>query len=248
MCPKRFIEEDVHKPLFFELPTVYKMEVGKIIHEMLQNEALLFDYKEMETLLEDISEAYLTALDTYIGYMYKRETKGCKDLLWERPRDLGEMLEKKLEKAWPEVPGFCPESGFSFRSDLTLNIDNEPVIVDIKTTSVLPHLWEKHKETLPLPEHILQTRFYRHFFNLHNYYNKKINKTGLAYVNLLMPTGSEGSEHEVYQMFKEGPDLEIELLIKHLIIHRSAWLYDKENKYRECTYPSCKEHGKGNIA
>lgn len=243
MCPKKYIEESVHKPPDFPLPAIYKMEMGKIMHELLQDKALSFDPVVMEELLTDLAESYIQSVEAYVSLMYKRELKDLKTrLLYPRPRDLGEMLETKLLKAWPEVPGYDEESGFSFRADAVLDIDGYPAVNDIKTTSVDPDRWEEQKTKLPSTDHWLQVRLYRHFFNKHNYYPKPIKLVGLGYVNLLLAAGSQGSEHEVYKDHGEGPDEELELLINHLVEHRNAFLYDNVNKTRECTYARCTEH------
>src|SRR5258708_1704002 len=84
MCPKKFIEEDVHKAPNFDLPVVYKMEVGKIIHELIQNQAMDINSQEA---LELLAEDDYRGMDEYLRKMYKREALEIQNqLLWERPR------------------------------------------------------------------------------------------------------------------------------------------------------------------
>lgn len=241
MCPKKFIEVDIHKPPGFELETVYKMEVGKIVHTLLQDKSLTVTEEELTNTLEEISASYLEVMEAYIKQMYKQEASTFKayGLLYNRPRDLGPMLEEKLAKTWPEIPGWEEESGISFRCDLVLNVDGDPGVIDIKTTSVNPDQWTEQLNRYPLPKHKLQVRFYRHLFNKANYFDKPVRHIGLGYVNLLMDAGSEGSEVEFWEDLGSEPDYQVEDLIKHLTKHRTAFL---EGRIEGCTYSFCKEH------
>lgn len=242
MCPKKFIEEDVHKHPGFDVPVIYKLEMGKIIHEMLQNQALDIEEHTLVEVLDDLAEDYLKALDTYIRYMYKREVSTDDKLLWARPRKLSDELEQKMAKSWPEVPGFDEESGVSFRTDLIINIDDSPAILDLKTTSIDPDRWVDSLTRLPYDEHELQVRVYRYFLNRQNYYDKPITKVGLGYINMVMVSGEENQEYEVYKDFGTGVDLEVEDLIKHLTIQRKAFLSGSKS---ECEYTKCREHAGG---
>lgn len=58
-------------------------------------------------------------------------------LLWERPNITDPEILVKLERKWPEVPVFDPELGVSGRIDLVLKVMDSPVIVDIKSTSIV---------------------------------------------------------------------------------------------------------------
>ena len=241
MCPKQYVEEEVHKAPNFELPNIYKMEIGKVVHEMYQEWATDLDKEFVTQVIEDISSDFIEALDRYIRIMYKREAENCK-ILWERPRLLDEATEKKLGSSWPEIPLFDEESGFSLRTDLVLKVDNEPVILDLKTTSVDSGQWlDGYTDKLPDQAHLIQVRIYRYLLNKHKYYDKPIKKVGLGYINLLMKHGTENQEYEVYKDFGEELDTEIEDLITHLSIQRNSWMATKTTK--ECCYKRCRVHG-----
>ncbi len=235
MCPKKYVEEIVHKPPAFPLDTIYLMELGKAMHSMFQDECVEWD----KEIVEGVAAEYLEGVDAYVRAMYKKEASSINKFLYPRPRDLGPMLEEKYAKLFPEVPGYDEESGFSFRCDLVLNIDDHPAILDIKTTSMDPNQW---KNPSPSEEHKLQVRFYGYFMNKHKYYDKPIKKIGLAYINLLMRSGSVGSEYEWWDTL-EGEDVEVENLIKHLTIHRNAAI---NGTIEECNYNKCSIHKEQN--
>jgi len=243
MCPKKHLEEEVHKPPSFPLSSMYLMEIGKTVHTLIQDTSMAVEpYTEM---VEGVASEYLEQVDHYVRNTYKADCLNMKNksFLYSRPRDLGEMLEKKLAKFWPEVPGYDEESGFSFRCDLVLNIEDHPAILDIKTTSVEPDRWKllTGENRVPTEEYKLQVRLYRHFLNKHKYYDKPIKKVGIAYVNLLMKFGSEGSEFEWWSDMGEDEDMEVAELVKHLTLHRNAVL---SKIPIECTYDKCFEHTK----
>ncbi len=243
MCPKRYVEEDVHKAPSFALSAIYKMEIGKTVHTLLQDEALRFDPAAMVEVLNDMAESYAEALQVYTSTMYKVGAKDQVGLLYGRPTVLPE-LQSKLDKNWPEVPGYDPPSGFSFRSDLVLNKNDYPAVLDIKTTAIEADRWDFYKEDLPQPEHLLQVRFYRYFFNKHKYYDKLIREIGLGYVNLLMPQGSDGSEHETWYDFGETEDQEIKELTECLGAHREVYIKSDGKETRDCFYSKCAAHAK----
>lgn len=242
MCPKRFVDVDVHKPPGFEIPSVYKMEVGKALHAMFQDEALNLETAALAKAVgEEIPERYAEAVDLYIRKMYRMDAlKSDKSLLWAPPRLTDPVLIEKLKTSWPEVPVHDLESGISGRADLILNDDDSPCVLDLKTTSVKPDLWESFTSKPISKAHELQVGLYAHLMNKYEYYDKKITKIGLGYINLLMPPGEENSEYEVYITYTEKMDNDIAELIKHLKIQRDAYM--KEGVTVECTYPRCKAH------
>ena len=208
MCPKKFIEEDVHRPPSFDVDQVYKMEVGTALHKMYQSEVLLFQ-----------------------------------NILWEKPSLQDELLIKKLELNWPEVPVWDPQSGISGRADLVLNLNNEVVIFDLKTTSVDRDKWDQYKkERLPSPSHIAQVAIYIYLINKYNYYSKKVKKGAIGYVNIAMAPGEIGSEYEYYFDYTEDMNTVVEELVHNLIRHRDAYL--QNNSCLECTYKYCNVHNR----
>ncbi len=208
---------------------------------MYQDWATELPKEFVEEAMKSIVSDYLEVIDQYIRTMYKREALQCEELLWERPRDLGEEQEAKMAKSWPEIPLFDEESGISLRTDLVINEDGEPVILDLKTTSIENDRWYSgYMDRLPDSAHELQVRIYRYLFNKHNYYKKKVRKVGLGYINLLVKHGMERQEHEVYKDMGEDEDLEVKELISHLSLQRSNWI--KEGKTLPCTYGKCGKH------
>lgn len=244
MCPKRFIEEDVHKPPGFELPAVYKMEVGKAIHALFQDAAIDSELVDLaKTIAEEVPEEYASAVDLYIRKMYRLDAVKTGGLLWAAPTITDPAILKKLTESWPEVPVWDAASGISGRADLVLDVDDHPCILDLKTTSVIPSKWEEYTQKPSSEEQYkLQISLYAYFMNKYNYYSKPVKKIGLAYVNLLMAPGEEDSEFEVYYDYTEKMDADIASLVEHLTIQRNAYI--KEKATVECTYPKCKEHTK----
>ena len=209
MCPKRFIEEDVHKPPMFTIDQAYKMEIGTALHRMYQTEVLKHD-----------------------------------SILWTKPVFTSHPNEleliKKIEHNWPEVPVYDPESGISGRADAVLNLENEIVVFDIKTTSVPKDNWDTYKSNrLPGAAHIVQVCTYIYLMNKYSYYHKKIKKGGLGYVNIAMSPGEEGSEFEYYFDYTDEMEENIRLLIEALAKHRSMFLQDKNI---DCFYKNCGVH------
>lgn len=210
LCPKRYINEDVHKPPSFTIEVIYKMEVGKFLHLMLQEEA-----------------------------------QKINNFLWDDPDfsqlgDLAEGMKQKYEQIRPEVPVYHKESGISGRADAILRIKGEPVVFDIKTTSIDPEKWaDGYTKKLPSKEHKLQVGIYCHLINKFKYYSKPVRKAGLGYLNLLYPAGSTEAEFESYFDFTEELDQRIGLLLEHLAKERTAYLAKEET---ECTYPYCRAH------
>lgn len=212
MCPKRFIEEDVHKAPGFNIDLVYRMEVGTYLHRMYQDEAvklksLIWDKPDLSTFYKD------TGLSTS-----------------------SVNLHEKLQNNWPEVPVYHP-CGISGRADLILNIDNEPVVFDIKTTTKEKTLWKDYKNTLPLEPHKIQVGIYIYLMNKYKYYTKKITKGSLGYVNLAMIAGEEGSEHEVMFDYTEEMEDSIGKLILELERQKIAYLSSTKV---DCQYPLCR--------
>lgn len=204
MCPKRFIEEDVHKAPSFTIDQVYKMEIGTALHKMYQSEIL-----------------------------------HSKTILWNLP-NIPENLKKKLDDNWPEVPVFDSESGISGRADVVLNVNNEIVVFDIKTTSVDKDRWESYKlDKLPSQAHLVQVSIYIYLMNKYKYYEKKIKKGALGYVNIAMTPGEENSEFEYYFDYTDEIESMVENLISSLKIHRDAYL---KNCKVDCTYKYCGVH------
>lgn len=214
MCPKKFIEEDVHVAPNFSIDQSYKMEVGTALHRMYQ----------------------LDALKT--------------TMLWEAPsftifeEEHRNILQEKLDANWPEVPIYDAESGISGRADLVLNIDGEPVVFDIKTTSMDKERWKTYKEEkLPHQAHIVQVSLYIYFMNLYKYYTKKITKGALGYVNIAMAPGEENSEKEKYFEYTPEIEMKVDHLVSALSNHREAFLKEKK---LDCSYIYCNTHGKEN--
>lgn len=206
MCPKKFIEEDVHKAPSFTIDQAYKMEIGSALHRMYQTE-----------ILKNPS------------------------ILWEPPELKTELLKKKLNDNWPEVPVYDPESGVSGRADLVLNISDEIVVFDIKTTSVDKSLWESYKtDRLPSSSHIIQVATYIYLMNKYKYYKKKIKRGALGYVNIAMLPGEDNSEHEYYFDYTDKMEEMIEKLLGCFILHRNAYINGQQNL--ECTYEYCSTH------
>lgn len=116
MCPKRLIEEDVHKPFDVPLPTQYKMEYAKAIHKMIQDEALDITEEMMNTLAQDIGETYAELIDTYVRNMYKTDAISDKSLLYAKPNIVCPISSAKLLQHWPEVPVWYEPCGLSGRS------------------------------------------------------------------------------------------------------------------------------------
>lgn len=204
MCPKKFIEQDVHKPPSFAIEQIYKMEIGSALHRMYQDEVLK-----------------------------------ANEILWEKP-NIPENLIKKLADNWPEVPVMDSNSGVSGRADAVLNIDNEIVVFDIKTTSVDKDRWEKYKlEKLPSQSHLVQVATYIYLMNKYNYYNKKILKGALGYVNISMAPGEENSEYEYYFTYTDEMHDMIHNLLESLEKHRNAFLNES---FIDCSYKYCGVH------
>lgn len=239
MCPRRYVHEDVHKPPSFPIESYYKMEVGTYLHKMYQDCA-----------------------------------EGIEELLWKPPSFTGVPLPAKLTdqmrefgkddetafRKWllykyneirPEVPVFDTFSGVSGRADAVLNMRGEPVVFDIKTTSVEDakfdpktgewelDCWNKYKKKLPSEEHKIQVSIYCYLMNKFNYYDKPVRKAGLGYVNLLMKAGESAAEFETYFDFDEAQEKKIGLLLEHLGRERRAYI---ENKETVCEYPLCRAH------
>lgn len=234
MCPHRYIHEDVRKPPNFPIESFYKMEVGTALHKM---------YQECAETVEE--------------------------LLWEDPdfsnvitesRDLPGELTQKHKDIRPEVPVFDMFTGISGRADAVINCFGEPVVFDLKTTSVedvqkemkldenkrkywtgkyLEGCWEQYQEKLPSEDHKIQVGIYCYFMNKYKYYSKPIRKAGLGYVNLLMKAGDPRSEFETYFDFTEEMEAKIGLLLEHIGIERMAYLEGRES---QCSYPQCRSH------
>jgi hypothetical protein len=231
MCPHRFVREDVHKPPGYNMDALCRMEVGKSLHTMYQTEILQLP-----------------------------------NILWELPdfscytQEVADKQKMKLEEIWPEVPILCTKSGISGRADAVLNIFGEPVVFDIKTTSVadvqkeldkegnwtgnwLENCWQEYiKQNLPSKQHEMQVFIYCHLMNKLGFYKKKIRKAALGYINLLMDSTNESAEHEVYFDFTEETEAKVELLVEHLALERYNYL---EGIDSSCSYPACRAHSKG---
>jgi hypothetical protein len=113
--------------------------------------------------------------------------------------------------------------------------------VEIKSTSIDPKRWEDYKtKNIPFKNHICQLMVYIWHFNHLKYFDKPVERGVLAYVNLLIPPGSQDAEQEFlleYQTYKE----KTEALINSLTITRSTYITDKTKLQLPCGYEFCKE-------
>lgn len=213
MCPHRFIQEDVHKPPSFTPQVVYSLELGKAVHNMLQTEG-----DKIEGLYWAEPDYSQYALTSYNLMM--------------------EMMEKR-KLIHPEVPVWDPLSGISGRADMVLDLGGEPVVFDIKTTSVEPDKWATKTADLPSEEHKIQVGIYCHLMNKFKLYSKPVRKGGLGYLNMLLKPGDPDAEYEVYFDFDSAFEQRIALLVEHLGIQRQQYLSGHESK---CEYPYCRAH------
>ena len=181
--------------------------------------------------------AYRAEVGKYLHLMYQNESVGIEDFLYKTPK-VPKTLKKKLKDNWPEVPIYDPDLALSGRADLVLNIKNEPVLIDIKTTSQDPYMWDKYS---PPVKYKTQIFIYAYYMNKFKYYDKIIKRVGLAVVNITMPPGSEGSEKEFYYDITDNDMKEIETLLKEVKKEKENFL---GNITSFCTYTSCKAHGK----
>ena len=100
-----------------------------------------------------LSTIYKMEHGTVIHEWIQNKLKWRKDCLWEKPI-LARELIPKLESIWPEVPIEDNETGFSGKIDCILKYKDEPVLVDIKTTSVDPKMSQRDLFTY-VDEHLL---------------------------------------------------------------------------------------------
>lgn len=227
MCPKRFVEVDVHKGPGWQVETEYSMANGRAIHTMLQTE------------VQDIK-----------NFLYPAPTF---ENVPEFFPGFRESLQRKYEIEFPEVPVADFECGISGRADLILNVRGKPVLVDIKTTHVPDVIfnektqefekdrWATAKKKYPDSKHRIQVAIYAYYMNLYKYYDKPIETAGLAYINTAIRPGLSEAEHETY--FEVTPELlsDVGKLLTSLKAHRTAYL---EGKQIPCTYERCREHTK----
>lgn len=223
MCPHRFIQEDVHKPSSFTTQVVYSLELGKSVHEMLQTEGL------------DIPGLYWKDV-SYAHY----------------PDEFRLKLEEKRQYIYPEVPVMDPLSGISGQADMILDLGGNPVVLDIKTTSIEDiktdeskqviierNRWASKCAALPSEEHKIQVGIYCHLLNKFKILSKPVRKAGLAYVNMLLKPGDPDAEYEIYFDFTEEFEARIALLVEHLGLERQHYLNGVES---ECKYQYCRAH------
>lgn len=232
---------------------------GKVHPSSLSFDLCMEDYFESVSSRTEwfIDNIYKAASGTAKHKEYQDECLLIEGLLWPKPTNVSPEIAAKIEETWPEIPVKYPPAGISGRVDLVLNVRGKPLLVDIKSTSVNPDEWaekmEKAKGWLQgrfqdIPR-IREAEYYRkyytqlcsyiHMANLSNYYDQKIERGGLAYVNMLMPAGSKGSEVEIYWDFTPEIEAMCNLLFEHLAIHRNAKLAGKKE---ECKYPLCEKH------
>lgn len=226
MCPKEFVEEVVHSPLYFQYYALEAMETGDEIHKSLQTTMLRMP-------------DYLAKPDyAYYGTLY--------------PEHLAKALEK-LEKYWPEVPIYDPIAGVSLRMDGVKQRGSYKVI-EIKSIGVEntqwvwedkektkgkweTGCWDKEKKKLPTTAHKMQAAFYLYYCNLFKLY-PPMKQAIFCYQNTKMKDRT--AKYEVPFTLTDQMSMMISVLLEDLTKHRNAWL-DGKTKV-ECTYKYCKEH------
>jgi hypothetical protein len=184
-------------------------------------------------------------------------------LLWPKPENVPEDMKDKVEKAWPEVPFLIKflhklRLMLSGRVDLLITIREEPVVLDIKTTSVDPKQWPQRLEdytkwlaagfdgmpkttqTLYLRKYFTQVCVYIYGLNASGYYTKKIKKGGLAFLNMLMLNGSVGSRQEFYWDYTDAIERRVYKLLRWAAVYISA---KERGKMLPCKFPDCYIHG-----
>lgn len=223
MCPKRFVEETVHTPSYFQLSALESMEIGQEYHRAYQNVAMRIpgfclepDYTYFESLFGKIE---------------------------------ADKLRVKTKAAWPEVSFYCPVSGFSGRMDLVLaksprivdikSIGQLDVVKDKKTGSVKFGQWDALLPKLPKEEHKIQDSLYIYFSNKYKLFSQPIDLGGIAYINTRLDNAS--NKHEAGFGYTNQINGMIDHLVSRLAIHRTAWM----NKLCvECEYQYCPDHSK----
>ena len=235
MCPLQFIQEDVHIAPDFPLDSYYKMEVGTALHKMFQEKA-----DEIERLLWEKPDFSNIPCPDVLN----------SEMLSMKNFNMDKFMRDKYKQIYPEVPMFDGESGVSGRADLILNLKGEPVVFDLKTTSVLDaqknkegewevDRWAKACKAFPKLEHRIQVCIYAHLINKFKYYSKPVKRCGLGYLNLLMPAGYEPAEFETYFDFTDELESKTANLLQHIGKHRLSYINKIEEK---CTYPLCRVH------
>jgi hypothetical protein len=208
---------------------------------MFQDECSNITLEILDALTDDVGEAYFEAVESYVKKMYSIDALNDSNLLYAKPNIRNEISLAKLEKSWPEVPIYDPVSGISGRSDLILNVDGKPCVLDLKTTSLTPSRWDEFLQAPTKVNYELQVNFYGVEMNEQEYYDVKIEKVGIGTVNLLMPAGVEDSEHERYWNLTDEIRDDILNLKSNLARHRNAYL---DKTIETCIYSKCREHTK----
>ncbi len=169
--------------------------------------------------------------------------------IYAKPNNItNKRILDKLESNWPEVPFHdTEETGISGSADSVINWQG-PVPVEIKSTSIDPKKWKKHREeNLPSLQHVCQIGIYMWMFNRLNYYPERVTRGILAYLNLMFEPGNLESEHEfVVELDKpvKGYVETLNELVEDLVLNgivpcRAQLMAGEEVK---CTYSKCKTH------
>lgn len=168
-------------------------------------------------------------------------------ILYKKP-NCSKDLQEKLEKNWPEVPILDPILNLSGRADGVLSVLDRPVVLEIKTTSLNEKAWMTDFEKyFPKKEHLTQVSIYRYLMNANAYYEYNVDRAILAYLNLLMPIGSQDAEKEIMIDFNGSKYKDLDEKTEYLLFE----LGKEKTKYlngepSECAYELCKVHNGDN--
>jgi len=221
-CPKQFVEETVHTPMYFQLSALESMQIGNEFHSAYQ------------AIAEEIPNFGMSPNYDYFESLFGREETA--------------KAKAKLTGKWTEIPLHDPVSGFSMRMDMVTR--NPAIIIDIKTIGqennvknkktgeVKYDMWEDLKPKLAKEEHKLQVGFYLYFSNLYRLFPEPIKTGGVAYINTRM--GNEVNKHETSFVYTDQMDHIIGAIVGRLTAHREAWL---EHLTIPCEYSYCGIHG-----
>lgn len=228
MCPKEYIEEDVHNPILFSFNALLSMQEGKEVHSYY------------ESIMKRIP-GFLAQPDlSYFCSLYP---------------DHAESIIEKNKLAYPEVYFKDPEAGISGRIDV-VKAAPACIIADIKTKRV-PDIqfdrnkkafrqgfWEEEKRK-PIEEaHKVQVGIYLYYCKKYRYFNPEMSYGMIAYINTCMKKGGQEYYETPKFAFTQSMYNSIDELVAELKKHRNTWIATSGEVKESCTYSLCPTHSK----
>jgi len=175
---------------------------------------------------------------------FKNQSKWIKDFHYDFSKNIKPEFEEWQKKSWPEGVGRDNISGWVYKADDILKVDDAGEyadIVDLKSCYTNPKDWTERTEfRLPVEKDVVQGFIYGDRFEALGLV-KKVRYIILDYFNVTNHLLVRGTiQYKSIVMPFDPFRYDTRLLVYHAAKHRRfALLQDRQ----PCDYPHCKKHG-----